>query len=110
MKFEIEQASEILLLTPKTLSTMLEGPSPVWSDGEDDVNNWSPYDVIGHLIHGEETDWIPRAEIILAHGKSREFAAFNRTAMFGETEKASFAELLGKFASIRRTNVEKLLN
>jgi len=110
MKFEVEQATEILLRTPKTLSTMFEGLSPAWSAGYEDLNNWSVYDVIGHLIHGEETDWMPRAEIILAQGESLEFDEFDRTAMFGETDKATFAEQLDKFATLRRANVEKLLS
>ena len=82
MNFELAQAIEILSRTPATLNSLLRDlsdPSLVQNEGPD---TWSPYDVIGHLIHGEETDWIPRPKIILEHGEARAFEPFDRVAMF----------------------------
>ena len=68
----------------------------------------SPYDVIGHLIHGEETDWIPRAKIILEHGEARAFEPFDRVAMFDESKGRSIGELLDTFAHLRAQNLREL--
>lgn len=87
MKFREDQAVEILRQTPYTLQRMLEPLSPEWTASSGDKENWGPYDVIGHLIHGEETDWIPRAEIILADGENRNFVPFDRLAQFGKLKR-----------------------
>ena len=60
MQFDIGRTAEILKQTPYTLQRMLDGLSPEWTESRSDQENWAPYDVIGHLIQGEETDWIPR--------------------------------------------------
>ena len=107
--FEVTRSVEILQQTPYTLSRMLEGLSPEWTASVGDKENWSPYDVVGHLIHCEETDWIPRAEIILAQGEDRKFVPFDRFAQFENLRVKTLDDLLTEFAYIRNVNVEKLL-
>lgn len=109
MKFELNRAIEILRQTPYTLARMLEDLSPEWTGSSGDRENWSPYDVVGHLIHGEETDWIPRAEIILAQGENLTFTPYNRIAQFENSRGKSLSDLLTEFAHARNTNIEKLM-
>lgn len=109
MKFDIERAVEILRQTPYALQRMLDGLSPEWTASRDDRDHWAPYDVIGHLIHGEETDWIPRAEIILAQGQNRTFVPFDRLAQFERSRGKTLSDLLTEFAYLRSANVEKLV-
>lgn len=108
MKFELGQAIEILRQTPYSLTRMLEDLSPEWTGSSEDRDNWAPYDVIGHLIHGELTDWIPRAEIILAQGENRTFTPYDRLAQFENSRGRSLRDLLTEFAHLRNTNLEKL--
>lgn len=108
MKFELKSAIEVLRQTPHTLITMLDGLSPEWTASSGDPKNWAPYDIIGHLIHAEDTDWIPRAEIILAQGDDRTFEPFDRTAQFETHGKTSFGGLLAEFDRIRSVNLETL--
>src|SRR5438034_6583379 len=78
MDFSLTTALEVLNRTPGTLKSMLSGlPSP-WTSATEGPDTWSPQDVVGHLIHGEETDWIPRAKIILTKGESQAFEPFDR--------------------------------
>ena len=107
MKFQIEQAVEILRQTPETLNSLLGNLSDTWTEKEDS-ETWSPFDIVGHFIHGEETDWIPRAEIILAQGENRTFVPFDRFAQFEESKEKSLSELLETFAALRKENIEKL--
>lgn len=107
--FDIAKSVEILQQTPYTLARMLESLSPEWTASTGDIENWSPYDVIGHLIHCEETDWIPRAEVILAQGEDRDFPPFDRFAHFENSRGKSLDDLLTEFAHVRNVNVEKLL-
>lgn len=109
MKFDVKRAAEILSQTPYTLSRMLEELSPEWTQSNADTDNWSTYDVIGHLIHGEETDWIPRAEIILAQGENRTFVPFDRLAQFERSKGKLLSDLLTEFTHARSANVEKLV-
>lgn len=108
MKFELGQGIEILRQTPYTLARMLEDLSPEWTESGGDRETWSPYDVIGHLIHGEETDWIPRAEIILAQGENRTFTPYDRIAQFENSRGKTLNDLLTEFAHTRNTNIKKL--
>jgi len=108
MKFELKQATEILSQTPFTLQRMLEALSDNWTQTSSDRESWGVYDVIGHLIHGEETDWIPRAEIMLAQGENRTFVPFDRVAQFEGAKDRSLADLLTEFAYLRNTNLERL--
>lgn len=107
--FDVAKSIEILKQTPYTLSRLLEGLSPEWTESSGDKENWSPFDVIGHLIHGEETDWIPRAQIILAQGENRIFTPYDRLAQFENSLGKTLEDLLTEFAHIRNVNIETLV-
>ena len=104
----LDEAVAILERTPASLSALLAGLPETWVQAREGDGTWSPYDVIGHLIHGERTDWIPRTRHIIA-GETRPFEAFDRTAQFTESEGQSLNELLATFADLRRKNVAALL-
>ena len=108
MKLELEHVTEILRRTPSTLNSLLRDLPEPWLFQNEGQETWSPYDIVGHLIHGEETDWIPRAKIILDHGESRPFEPFDRVAMFEKSEGESIAELLDIFARLRAENLREL--
>jgi hypothetical protein len=107
MQFNLEQAVEILSQTPTTLRAMLANLSEDWTGGGSE-SAWSPYDVIGHLIHGEKTDWIPRTKIILAQGENRTFTPFDRFAQFENSRGKSLPELLDEFEALRSENLMRL--
>ena len=86
---------------------MLDGLSPEWTASSGDREHWSPYDVIGHLIHGEETDWIPRAEIVLAQGEDRTFVPFDRLAQFERSKGKPLGDLLTEFSHLRKRKCRK---
>jgi hypothetical protein len=108
MEFELAHAIEILQRTPATLSSLLRDLPEPWLVQNEGPETWSPYDIIGHLIHGEETDWIPRAKIILEHGETKAFEPFDRVAMFDESKGKSIVELLDSFAELRAENLREL--
>ena len=108
MNFELSNGVAVLERTPATLRAMLSGLSPEWTDATEGPDTWSPYVVIGHLIHGERTDWIPRARIILAQGASRRFTPYDRFAQFRESEGKSLEDLLDEFATLRAANLATL--
>ena len=107
MQFEVSQAIEVLWATPMTLRALLEHLSNEWTATQDQAV-WQPFDVMGHLIHGEETDWIPRARIILEQGANRTFVPFDRFAQFERSKGKSLAELLDEFERLRSDNVDEL--
>ena len=104
--FTISLAFEILERTPDVVRALLSGLSPEWTTATEGPDTWSPYDVVGHLIHGERTDWIARAEIIRAGGGT--FQTFDRFAQFRESKGKSLAQLLDEFAAARRENLARL--
>jgi DinB family protein len=106
--FVVEEARAILARTPATLDAMLRGLPEPWIVANEGGDTWSPFDVVGHLIHGERTDWIPRARIILEHGESRPFDKFDRFAQFDVSRGRTLASLLDEFASLRARNLEEL--
>ena len=110
MPFALEDALALLSRTPATLTTLLRGMPEWWTAATEGPDTWSPYDVIGHLIHGEETDWIPRVKIILEHGESRTFDKFNREAQFETGQRRSLNDLLDEFAALRRENLRELVS
>lgn len=87
---------------------MLEGLSDEWTIEPNDAESWSAFDVVGHLIHGEETDWIPRAKIILAQGENVRFEPFDRFAQFEKSKGKSLGDLLDEFEKLRADNLETL--
>lgn len=108
MKFKITQAIEILERTPSTLGTLLDGLSEEWTGNIEGEESWSPYDVVGHLIHGEKTDWIKRLEIVLADGGNKIFEPFDRFAQFEESKGKTLNQLLAEFKDIRTENLQYL--
>ena len=108
MKFSLEQAGEILARTPATLQALLTGLPEPWLINNEGGQTWSPFDVVGHLIHGERTDWIPRLKTILEHGEARPFTPFDRLAQFEASRGKSLQELLDTFAALRRQNLATL--
>jgi hypothetical protein len=105
VNFELDTGIAVLERTPGALRAMLEGLPAGWIEGTEGPDTWSPFDVVGHLIHGERTDWIPRAQIILAHGPNRRFTPFDRFAQFRESQGKSLADLLDEFARLRAENL-----
>jgi hypothetical protein len=108
MEFNIDKSIEILERTPFVLETMLKGLSEEWVKNNEGNETWSPYDVLGHLIHGEKTDWIPRMEIILSDNADRPFEPFDRFAQFKASEGKTLEDLLSEFKGLRKQNLEKL--
>jgi hypothetical protein len=108
MNFNLEKSIEILERTPPVLERMLSGVSHSWTSTNEGPDTWSVYDVIGHLIHGELTDWMPRAEIILAGNDKERFKSFDRFAQFQESMGKSLQELLNEFAVLRKKNIGAL--
>ena len=108
MDFDVENGAAVLERTPRILRLMLSGLSSAWIDGNEGAETWSPYDNVGHLVHGEKTDWIQRAEIILAQGENRKFKPFDRTAQFRESAGKSLDDLLDEFDRVRAENVATL--
>jgi len=108
MDFDLNAGIAILERTPATFRAMLAGLPPMWTDATEGPDTWSPYVIMGHLIHAERTDWITRAEIILAQGPNRRFTPYDRFAQFRDNKGQSLAELLDEFERVRAKNVATL--
>lgn len=108
MDFNLDDGIAILERTPAVLRTMLSGLESQWTDGTEGPDTWSPYVILGHLIHGERTDWIPRARIVLEQGANRRFTRFDRFAQFEKSKGKSLAHLLDEFADLRSANLRAL--
>ena len=108
MEFELDKAKEVLQRTPATLNALLSDLPNDWVLANEGPETFSPYDVIGHLIEGEENDWIPRARIILEHGEARPFDKFERFAMYEKSRGKSLADLLAQFEQLRGESLRQL--
>lgn len=108
MEFRLDQAREILRRTPATLDSLLFGLPDEWALRNEGPDSWSPFDIVGHLIHAEEADWIPRARLILEHGEGRAFEPFDRFAMFEKSKGRSLPDLLATFAHLRAESLDEL--
>jgi hypothetical protein len=108
MEFDLEQGIAVLERTPRVLRAMLAALAPAWTDATEGPETWSPFVIVGHLIHGERTDWIPRAQLILAQGTNRRFTPYDRFAQFRESRGKALAELLDEFARLRADNLATL--
>jgi hypothetical protein len=106
--FSIDESLPVLERTPAVLRALLEGLPEPWIVSSEGGESWSPFDVVGHLIHGERTDWMPRAELILARGETVAFEPFDRFAQFEASRGRSLAELLDTFAELRAANLRRL--
>jgi hypothetical protein len=107
-QFDLGEAIAVLDRTPRVMDTLLGGLPAGWTEATDGAESWSPRVVIGHLIHGEDTDWIPRARIILEHGETRAFLPFDRFTQLERFRDTGLAELLPLFARKRAGNLATL--
>lgn len=105
--FSLDQAVEILRRTPATLQALLEGAAEPWVRGREGPDTFSAFDNVGHLIDGEETDWIPRARLILAGGPAL-FEPYDRFRHLTRNADRSLDSLLSEFARLRNANLELL--
>lgn len=108
MKYRTQQAVEILRNTPAVLRAMLANLSEPWIINHYGDQTFSPFDVVGHLIHGERADWIPRARLILQHGEAVVFEPFDRYAMYEQNKGKSITELLDTLETLRTENLVAL--
>jgi uncharacterized damage-inducible protein DinB len=108
MHFDLEEAISILERTPTILKTYLEGLSADWTSHNEGAETWSPFDIIGHLIVGEKTDWVVRAEIILADNPDESFEPFDMAAQFNYGKDKILDQLLAEFESLRIENLQKI--
>jgi len=108
MDLDLGDAVTVLERTPRVLREMLLGLPESWLSATEGPDTWSPFDVVGHLIHGERTDWMPRVEHILAHGDTVPFTPFDRFAQFEASRGQDLRRLLDTFAALRATNLKRL--
>ncbi len=106
--FDLDQAIALLARTPAVLRAWLAGLDKAWTDSDEGLDTFSPREVLGHLVHGEVSDWIPRAKLLIEHGESRPFEPFDRFAhrrLFGTL---SIEELLNRFERLRERNLQQI--
>jgi hypothetical protein len=108
MEFRFEDAVPVLQRTPGVLRALLLNLPPVWTEATEGPGTWSPYDVVGHLIHGDRTDWVPRVEHILQHGDAVAFPPFDREAMFKASKDIPLGTLLDTFDRLRAGSLTRL--
>ena len=108
MDLEPREAIAVLERTPSALQALLGGLSEGWIAADEGPDTFSARDVVGHLIHGEETDWVPRLRIILAHGEAVPFTPFDRFAFRTTCAGRSMADLLDRFARLREANLQEV--
>lgn len=106
--FDLTEARALLERTPPALTALLAGLPEAWTRQDEGPGTWSPFDVVGHLIHGELTDWIPRLRIVLDHGEAVAFTPFDRFAQFEASRGRTLHELLERFAALRRESLSAL--
>lgn len=108
MEFKLERSIEILERTPFVIEELLNGISKEWAMSNEGENTFSPYDVLGHLLHGEKTDWIPRMNLILSDKTDKTFQPYDRFAQFEESNGKSLTQLLDEFKKRRQENLTVL--
>jgi DinB family protein len=108
MQQNLEHTIALLSRTPAALITLLRDLPPEWTNVNEGDGTWSAFDVVGHLIHGERTDWIPRARHILEFGESKPFEPFDRLAQFRNSHGKSLPQLLDEFATARAESLATL--
>ena len=108
MNYDLPQATAVLRRTPSVLDALLRDLPDEWTRQNEGGATWSAYDIVGHLVHGERTEWLPRARMILEHGEARTFARFDRLAQQRESAGKSLPSLLDEFAAVRAANLEAI--
>ncbi len=108
MQFDLKKSADILERTPAVLKALLTGLDAGWIMNNEGPNTFSPYDVIGHLVHGERTDWVVRAKIILEFETTRPFEPWDRFAQYELSKGKSLQQLLHEFEMLRKENLDWL--
>jgi len=108
MPCNLQHTLSLLSRTPAALNGLLRDLPEAWTLCNEGENTWSGFDVVGHLIHGERTDWMPRARMVLQFGETRTFEPFDRWAQARESQGKSLGQLLDEFARLRSANLEEL--
>jgi hypothetical protein len=108
VQFTLEDARAILARTPATLSALLRDLPDRWILATEGENTWSAFDVVGHLIHADRTNWMQRAMTILEHGEAKVFTEFDRFGQFESSRGRTLASLLDEFAAVRKDSLEEL--
>ncbi|HVT38653.1 MAG TPA: DinB family protein [Gemmatimonadaceae bacterium] len=108
MDFRLEDALPVLERTPAVLRTLLGDLPEAWTSATEGPGTWSPFDIVGHLIHGERTDWVPRVRHLLRFGDGLAFEPFDREAMFRASQGKSLRQLLDTFAELRAQSLTQL--
>ena len=107
-QFNLADTVAVLTRTPSTVDALLRGMPDLWTRPNEGQDSWSAYDIVGHLVFGERTDWIPRVGILLDKGESKAFDPFDRFAQFKESEGKSLEQLLDEFSHLRKENLATL--
>jgi len=108
MSFDLDETFDILKRTPAVLAALLAGIGEDWQIATEGPDTWSAVDVVGHLVHGEETDWVPRARLILEHGDGKPFEPFDRFAQLERFQGWPLDDLLERFATLRAANLAEV--
>jgi DinB superfamily len=108
MEHNLEHTVSLLTRTPGVLNALLRDLPETWTARNEGENTWSAFDIVGHLIHGERTDWMPRARLVLQFGEGQTFVPFDRWAQARESQGKSLGELLDEFARLRAENLSEL--
>lgn len=108
MEQNLENTIALLARTPATLDALLRGLPDAWALENEGSNTWTAFDIVGHLIQGERTDWMPRARMILEFGETRTFEPFDRNAQERESRGKTLPQLLDEFAAARAENLAAL--
>jgi hypothetical protein len=108
MEQNLNHTIALLTRTPAALNVLLRDLPEAWTHHNEGENTWSPFDIVGHLIHGEHTDWMPRAKTILEFGETKAFEPFDREAFKRESKDKSLPQLLDEFARLRSENLDQL--
>ena len=108
MSFDLASGLQVLERTPVVLEALLRDLDPPWLDATEGPDTWSPFDIVGHLVHGERRDWMERVRRILEPGPARPFEPFDRFAQFEDSRGKAMADLLGEFRRLRKANLEDL--
>lgn len=105
MKYDLAKSIDILNRTPAVLRQILQGLDTDWLLNNEGPETFSPFDVLGHLVHGEKTDWTARIKLILEQGSTKAFEKFDRFAMYEESRGKTIHELLEEFEELRKENI-----
>jgi len=107
-QFNLTEAVAVLTRTPATLNSVLRGLPGIWVRSNEGEDTWSAFDIVGHLVHAERSDWMPRVRILLEHGETRPFAPFDRFAQLQTDQEKSLDQLLDDFERLRQDNLAAL--